>query len=184
MKPIVKIMTVFIVFIVIAACSTKESAVVFRDCSITYIAGDVTVNGSPAEIDQAISESVVIKTGAASECELVFNRKNIIHIQENSLFRMDPDSSAPIVKLEEGSMVGVVKKLVRTTSEYGFGIESPTVVVGVRGTSFFIKVESADSTYVCSCNGTIHTEASDGSKAQDITAAHHQAVRISLQNGT
>ena len=183
MKAIVKTMSVFIVFVTLAACSTKEGAAVFRDSSITYVTGDVTVNGKPADHGQVINGPTVIKTGAASECEIVFNTKNIIHIQENSLFRMDPGSPGPLVELDEGSLAAVVKKLSRTTSDYGFGIATPTVVTGVRGTSYFVKVENDDSTYVCVCNGTIHTEGSDGSEGQDMTAAHHQAVRVSLQNG-
>ncbi|MBN2532549.1 MAG: FecR domain-containing protein [Spirochaetales bacterium] len=68
----------------------------------------------------------------------------------------------------------MLKKLAVLTDSDSFTIQTSTAVLGVRGTSFFVK-EDADSTYVCVCNGRITVMDENGNNSEEIGAKHHVA---------
>ena len=87
-------------------------------------------------------------------------------------------------ELRQGALTLVLKSLVATATGDSFLVRTPSAVAGVRGTSFFLKVESPTSTYVCACNGDVHVLGVDGSSLRDLAASHHKAVRIEGTGGT
>ena len=62
-------------------------------------------------------------------------------------------------------------------------MRTPSAVAGVRGTSFFMKVESPTSTYVCACNGVVQVLGADGSLLKELVGSHHKGVRIQEAGG-
>jgi hypothetical protein len=64
----------------------------------------------------------------------------------------------------------VLEKLSVGANGQGFLVRTPSAVAGARGTSFFMKVESATSTYVCACNGAMQVLGSDGLLARELVS--------------
>jgi hypothetical protein len=180
------------VLVILMACfpllgaGTGESGQqsVFKDGRIDYFEGEVTVNGSGAELNQTLKDKSTIATAAESLCDLVFNQKNIVHIGENSIFNVDMKNDPGTIEMGEGTALLVVKKLIGLKGKDDLTLRTSTAVLGVRGTSFFVKVEGGDSTYVCICNGNLHAEGADGSGGVELSAAHHKAGRFIEKDGS
>ena len=61
--------------------------------SIIYIEGDVTMNGSPASVGDDVRPGATIRTAPDALCEVVFNRKNIVHLAGGTILTFDPKIS-------------------------------------------------------------------------------------------
>ena len=57
-------------------------------------------------------------------------------------------------------------------------MNTPSAVMGIRGTLFFIKVEGEDKSYLCLCKGKASTYKGDGSSRRVLEADHHKATRF------
>ena len=135
--------------------------------TMTYLEGDVTINGMNAGIGDKVPLGAVVKTAAASLADIVFNVRNAIHLSENTTLVFNPYNLQTGSDLKQGTLTLVLKKLSATVTGPSFLVRTPSAVAGVRGTSFFIKVESPTSTYVCACNGVVQVLRSDGKAARD-----------------
>ncbi len=60
--------------------------------SIIYIEGDVTMNGSPASVGDDVRPGATIRTAPDALCEVVFNRKNIVHLAGGTSLTFDPQN--------------------------------------------------------------------------------------------
>ena len=149
--------------------------------TLTYLEGDVTINGVSASIGDTIPLGAVVKTSAASLADIDFNLRNAIRLSENTTFVFNPDNLRTGSELRQGTLTLVLKKLSASVTGPAFLVRTPSAVAGVRGTSFFVKVESATSTYVCACNGVVQVLESGGKLARELVASHHKAVRISSE---
>jgi hypothetical protein len=146
---------------------------------IEYSEGDVMVDGRPAEIGQEIAPGAAVQTGEDSTCIIVFGGKNIFRIQELSSAVIHIDENRGSIELTRGALAAVFDRLQTLGSSGGaFRIQTPTTVAGVRGTAFFIKVEDANNTYVCTCNGTLGLEDVDQGNARNVRARHHRSYRF------
>lgn len=177
---------VFCLLLVIltTGCSSRSQPSVFRKGRMDYIEGEVTLNGTRARLDQEIEDKSTVETGAESLCDLIFNQKNIVHIGENSLFKVDVARDPGAIELSQGSILMIAKKLIALKDSDDLMVRSPTTVLGVRGTSFFVKVEDESSTYLCICNGSLHSTDSEGGNPLELTAPHHRAVRYMQKDGS
>ena len=152
---------------------------------VEYLEGEVTLNGVAAEIGQEIELKTTVRTGAASYCEIVFWGGNIFRLEENTTAVIEIDADHHVIDLQQGALAAVFAKLQLLGSMKNFfGIKTRTAVAGIRGAAFFIRVEDADSTYICTCNG--HTELSDARNrlSRKVSAGAHKAFRFSRQNGS
>jgi hypothetical protein len=81
-----------------AACAADKA-------SIVYIEGDVTMNGSPASVGDAVLPGALLTTGADSLCQVVFNTKNIVHMAAGTtaplLYHTDGDVEAIAARIGE-----------------------------------------------------------------------------------
>jgi hypothetical protein len=150
---------------------------------ITYLEGQVTIDKVLAAIGDPVPEGSTIKTDKESQCLIVFRNRNIFHLAENTVFVFDPANRQTGSQLRQGSVGFVLKNLIASAGTPRFIIRTPTAVAGVRGTSFFIKVEDANNTYVCLCNGALNLQDSFGLNVQDIEAAHHKELRFTQSGG-
>lgn len=148
--------------------------------SIIYMEGDVTLDGAPASVGDAVLAGATLRTAADSLCEIVFNTRNIVHMTGDTVLRFDPNQLSRGATLEKGAIAMVLRNLSAARGgEVRFGIKTSTTVAGVRGTCFFVKVEDADNTFICCCNGAIHLEGAGGEFSQNLTSPHHQEIRVS-----
>lgn len=145
---------------------------------IEYLEGNVELNGAFADIGAQVEVGDIIRTGSDGFAEVVFNRRNIFRIGANTRATLRLTDSRPGIDLDRGSVTAVFERLQRIGGNNpSFEIRTPTAVGGVRGTSFFVKVESPNSTYVCACNGTLQVPL-QGSTSLNITGTHHRAYRF------
>ena len=82
-----------------------------------------------------------------------------------------------------GALAAVLKNLTPTKTGNRFQIDTPTIVAGVRGTTFYVKVLNINSTYFCLCNGEVHLQDSAGGDKMALEAAHHSAVEYNREDG-
>lgn len=89
---------------------TKETTPTgYTEGEITYLEGDVTVNGTETHFGSSVGPGEVVKTGADSYCDIVFGKKNIMRVRENTLVEVNiPEGTA---ELEEGALGAVFRKL-------------------------------------------------------------------------
>ncbi len=79
----------------------------------------------------------------------------------------------------------MLKNLVKTgPGEKSFYVRTATATAGVRGTSFFMKVEDPTTTYVCLCNGVLRLDDGTQVTGLDLEAAHHASYRVINKDGT
>ena len=154
-----------------------------NNAKLAYLEGTVFANALEAFIGQILPAGSRIKTGAASLCELVFSNRNVIRMGQNTVLSLDPEAPKTI-DLRSGSLALVLKKL-DTLSGAGpkFKVRTPSAAAGVRGTSFFLKVEDPETTYVCCCNGRLSVEDPDRRERRDIEASHHKAFTFTVKGG-
>jgi len=146
---------------------------------VSYIDGTVTIDGAAASVGDAVPYGAVVTTTAGSSAEIQFNGRNAIRLSENTTFVFNPRNLQTGSELRQGGLAFVLKGLSAVTAGQSFLVRTPSAVAGVRGTSFFMQVESPTSTYVCACNGDVQVLDVSGRVAKELAASHHKAVRIS-----
>ncbi|MBF9018059.1 MULTISPECIES: FecR domain-containing protein [unclassified Oceanispirochaeta] len=181
MKP--KLLLILIPFLLLLSCTkqTEKSAPDIKG-EIVNMEGDVTLAGKSTKIGDPVSDESVIQTGADGYCEIQFLDSNIIRVFEDSIIRISFSNST--VSLDRGAAAAVLRNLssLIQTMDDVFTIKSGTVVAGIRGTSFYVKREDADTSYFCLCNGKIHLSDGNDQFSKDLESTHHLAVRISEKN--
>ncbi len=150
---------------------------------LVYMEGDVEVNSRPAEIGMSIPYGARIATGEFSYCEVVFETGNVFKVMESTIAEIKIDTSNPEIFIKQGAFGAVFNKLARLTKDEYFQVRTESVAAGVRGTSFFVKVIDADSTYVCACNGSLNLTDPAGSESVPLESAHHKAVYFKNDGG-
>ena len=151
--------------------------------TIEYVEGDVTVNGAATEIGAQVKNGDTITTGNSGVCDIVFLKRNIVQIQADSIAVLNFGEIGRGIQLESGALAAVLKNLTPTKTGNRFQVDTPTIVAGVRGTTFYIKVLNINSTYFCLCNGEVHLQDSAGGDKMALEAAHHSAVEYNREDG-
>ena len=107
----------------------------------------------------------------------VFGDENVFRIHENSIAAVD--FSKAEINLNAGSLSAVFNKIAGTGTggKEAFKIRTPHTVAGVRGTVFFLKVENENSSYVCTCHGSVHYEDYKSGNEKNTEKYHHGAIR-------
>jgi hypothetical protein len=156
------------------ACSAPWSA----EGEVAFLQGELSINGTSASIGDPVPADAELITGSGAMAEIIFGSGNVIRLEENSLLRLDLASdSISEMDLRRGAVSAVLEGLQRLEGEESLRIRSATALAGVRGTSFFMKVEEPDVTYFCLCNGSLDLGTADGDLSP-IDAARHDAYRI------
>lgn len=142
---------------------------------IIYLEGEVSLDGVNGEIGAEVPVGAVVATGADSYCEIVFGGQNIFRVEAETTAKLSIAEGG--IALQSGSLSLILDKLEVLGEGAEFQVSTPVAVAGVRGTSFYVKMESEDSTYFCVCNGALYTEDVKGGNDRVIEALHHNAVR-------
>jgi hypothetical protein len=166
--------------VVLALALSAAAASGADTASIVYIEGEVAMNGAPASVGDDVPAGALITTAADSVCQVVFNRRNIVHMAAGTTLRFDEKSLSRGATLRSGAIAMVLRNLAPAPAgELRFSIRTPTTVAGVRGTCFFVKVEDENNSYICACNGAIRLEGDGGAFTQSLASSHHREVRVS-----
>ena len=164
---------VLVLFTATAAAFAADKA------SIIYMEGDVTLNGAPASVGDDVQPGATITTAADAVCQVVFNRKNIVHMAGGTVLTFDPKVLSQGATLQKGAVAMVLRGLGPfQPGELRFRVRTANAVAGVRGTCFFIKVEDENNTFICCCNGTLHLEGDGGAFTQNLASSHHEELRV------
>ncbi|MDC7225196.1 MAG: FecR domain-containing protein [Spirochaetales bacterium] len=179
------ILLFFVVFSVTAGGQTEGSAAVPQsvDGTVEYFDGNVTVDGVQADFGMKVGYGAIVKTGADSYCEIVFDSKNIFRIMESTVAEIRLNVEAPEIQIEKGAFAALFTKLEKLTSNESLKVRTQTTVASIRGTAFFVKVLDPETTYVCLCNGELDLAEDDGSNAGTYSSGHHTAVYFKEADG-
>jgi hypothetical protein len=147
---------------------------------VDYFEGEVTVNGEPAQLGLRVETGDTVVTGEDSLAEVVFGEKNIFRLDENTFVRLTFEETRQGARLERGTFAAVFDELVTAGSgeEDGFVLETNTAVAAVRGTTFFVKEEGPDATFICTCHGSLRMDPLDGPSPFTVTNYRHEAYRF------
>lgn len=156
---------------------------------IVDLSGDVRINGEPAGINQEVMTGDRIQTGPDGVCEFTVGPDAVLRCYVNTDLALMLEQPVKRLALTSGSIGKFVrktkwfKKIVRFLStQRRFEIHTPTTVLGVRGTTFYVRVEDQDNSYICCCNGEISTMDINAQNRRNIRAAHHKAIRITKED--
>jgi len=167
---------IFLLAASIYAGGNKETKILNFKGNIDYLEGNVSLNNTPAEFGSEVRTGDIIKTGSNSSCDIVFNKGNILHMESDTILQINWNKST--LNLKEGSIASVFNKLNKVIGvNEQFQIITPTATAGIRGTSFYIKVEDEFNTYICTCNGSLILSG-NGIDNFASTSKHHKAYRF------
>lgn len=172
---------------IILACTPQKTETAPRTVSIegTVIGleGRVLVNGIEADFDSPVPDGAVITTDEEGYCEITFLGDNIIRIYENAFMKISFKDA--VITVDRGAAAAVLRNLggLLEKNDDVFQVESGNVVAGIRGTTFFLKKEDADTTYFCLCNGAIDLSDTQGRLDLPLQAVHHNALRVHERDG-
>jgi len=153
--------------------------------TISYLEGSVTVDTASASIGDAVPFGAVVRTDKDSICEITFRQRNVIRLEELTSFVFNPVNLQVGSVLQQGALSLVLKNLVPMgPGDKSFYVRTATATAGVRGTSFFMKVEDPSTTYVCLCNGVLRLDDGTQVTGMDLEAAHHESYRVVNRGGT
>jgi len=176
MKRVVSAISILLV--AVAVCYGQTGKPVPQIPTITYLEGTVTIDGQRAAIGDTVPLGAVVETSVQSVVDIEFGTRNAIRLSENTTLVLNSLNLQTGSQLRQGSLTLCLKHLARGERGEAFLVRTPSAVCGVRGTSFFMKVESPASTYVCACNGAVQILEQDGGLLREVVASHHKGVRI------
>lgn len=151
-----RVLCVLLLVIGIAVCAyTAEGK---RTAKIISIDGSAEVkpagqtNWSPASVDMVLSEGDTIKTDSKSFVLVNVNgigQTATVEVKEGSELLLaelllDQKSGAHRTMLDLASGEILIKAQKVRTEESKFEVKTPTSIVGVRGTTFAVKVEAVE----------------------------------------
>lgn len=143
--------------------------------TVVYASGTVKADGKEIGIGDAVKADATITTGEKSRVEIVFNDKNILRFGPETVAKLGGEAASRKLNVERGTVYAVLRKLDKLSGP-GFEIQTESAALGVRGTTFFVRVSQADKeTYICTCNGQLGLSKADGSGAFESKAPHHEA---------
>lgn len=156
--------------------ATAEAPDLTGSARIVFLIGEVLVDGEEAQIGDNVGPGSVVVTGPDGEVDLTFGTGNALRIEQNTELTLDLSDPSIGIDLRRGTIAAVFEGLatIGTDESDTFRIATPSTVAGVRGTAFFVHIESDDQTYVCTCRGILEFEET----GLVVRAARHDATRF------
>jgi hypothetical protein len=146
---------------------------------IDTLRGEVRVNGRRIGSDAVIRAGDRVATGADGFVAFVLGRDAFM-LRSNGELHVDPSTESFLVtglRLLTGALGAVFGR--RTGA--GVKIVAPTVTAGIRGTGCYVEARG-ESTYFCTCYGTIEMASSANPRERiSATCRHHDAPSLFLK---
>jgi len=183
----------FIVFIFVISfftgCSSfTQGYSIPREATVKLVKGTAKViqDGSEKNIEEEVivGEGQVIQTGENSSARILFEDGteamigSLTRITFSQLDQGKEDSKRTVIKLESGRIWNKVKQLMNADA---YEIETPTEVMAVRGTLYYVAVDSSkEETYVAALDGAIGIARDHGTldEIKDLTTNRAKGVLL------
>jgi hypothetical protein len=134
------------------------------------VEGEVRLNGRPGAAGDFVRPGDVIETGVRSQAVFVVGRDAYLLRAGSRLETLGQEALINTLRIVTGKLLSVLGPGARR-------IETPTAVVGIRGTGIYVEVEP-DRTYVCTCYGVADLEPRDRPDLREtVSTQHHEAPR-------
>ncbi|MBL0349624.1 MAG: FecR domain-containing protein [Elusimicrobia bacterium] len=129
--------------------------------------GELTAEG------RSTAPGAVIKLGEVIEAT---KGKSDFRLASRVVFRLNEGARVVVQRRGAGFVVRLSRGAILSVVKHGtpYAVESPVVVAAVRGTAFFLSVDSPQKTSVCVCEGHVQVHALD--KTEEVVATHHTAA--------
>lgn len=171
----------------VLSCNARKSGVQPADigfATLVYLEGSLTMDGVPLKVGEKVVDGSLLQTGPESLAELVFAGKNALRIGGNASLRVQLASLDRSLSVERGAVTAVLRKLDKLAGGK-LTVNTPSLVAGVRGTSFYFRVEEAGAqTYFCTCNGSVVLTPEGSSEGILKEANHHDALLFTRQGAS
>jgi hypothetical protein len=142
-----------------------------QNAVVSFLLGDVQVNGKTAQLNQEIQNGMDIVTGEKSRAEIKVGQSSGIQIRENSQVKLLLEHNEWKTEVKHGAVLN----LLRPRSKYQ--LHGPAGVIAVRGTIFYVNCYEDGTQYVCTCNGTVDILVGDN-MLQEVSSSHHEPYTL------
>lgn len=138
----------------------------------------------PIQVGDKLLPESVVTVGPSSSVTLRLGNDVVSLIQENTSVRLQlKEEQDWSVFLLGGSLLSRVENPKKRKEH--FTVRSRSLTMGVRGTAFYVRQESGQPTYLCTCKGKVQVRHQDEKVLRDIQTTHHEApIEIQDQNIT
>lgn len=151
--------------------------------SIYKLEGRVLVNGVQATLETQIGATDVVETGSDGNIVFVVGQDAMLMRNNSKLVLTPQTGKQTITQNVINNMRLLAGQLLTVFAKRRHTIETPTVVIGVRGTGVYLET-NPDETYLCTCYGIVDlTATSDKTSRETIESKHHDKPRYIAANG-
>jgi len=143
---------------------------------LVQVQGDVRINGKPAKAGELVRGGDAVTTGRGALAVFSIG-ENAFLVRENTRANFaGQDLVLDAVRLITGKLLGVF------ATGRGVKLETPTAIIGIRGTGAYLESEPA-RTYFCLCYGSAEIASANGSMRDSYTTTHHESPRYIYNDG-
>ncbi len=147
-----------------------------RNPGLYLVQGDVRVNGKPAKAGELVRGSDAVTTGRGALAVFSIGEDAFL-MRENSRANFTgQDLVLDAVRLVTGKLLSVF------VTGHAVKLETPTAVIGIRGTGAYMEAERA-RTYFCLCYGSAEIASANGSMRDSYSTTHHESPRYIYNDG-
>lgn len=111
---------------------------------------------SPAQNGSVIRDGDTLTTDGNSEAQVILGEKEAaILLKKDSQLKMkQTPSKSWLLDLERGMLLSVVRPN-SNVHKSQFQVKTKTSTLGIRGATFFVKMEVGRDLFLCTCNGMV-----------------------------
>lgn len=162
-----------IILLILAACGTQTEPL----AKLTFVSGDVLVNGAFAGLEHALAQGDIVETLAGSQATITFYNSSIVRLSEATTLELSELTESRTVKLKQ-TAGETWTRVLKITGIGEYKIETPNAVATVRGTGFKVLVEES-KTEVAVGEGTVHVaKVADGEIIAETSVEADQKATI------
>lgn len=102
-----------------------------------------------------LNEGDVITTDADSQAKILLDQQDaaLLIKPKSKLTIIHSEKKNWLIDLQEGGVLSHTKK--KPNQPHFFRVKTRTAVLGVRGTTFFVKAETGKDLFLCTCEGSV-----------------------------
>jgi hypothetical protein len=143
---------------------------------VKYVVGNAKANENELKVGSKVYDEDLLITEKASIVRLLMSDGIAMQIAPNSKLRlMKEDKKMLRVSLSTGAILSRLKKLAQKPETHRYEVSTKHASMGVRGTTFFVKVAKNENTFLCVCEGSV--DVMRGGSSLDVTATHHDRAK-------
>ena len=122
--------------------------------SIRSLKGEAMINGNPVTAATIIKPGDRVTTGRGSRMVFVVGQDAYLMRANSEVELKQENGVVTLLRVLTGAILSVYGKEKKR-------VETPTAVIGIRGTATYIECNEPDLTYLCTCYGTVDMQAID-----------------------